>query len=89
MLKNNRTVRKIAREIAVAADGAFSSYRDGSVVEEPHVTDRILGAIEERIRNLRLGGVIWTARTLRTSRGVAAEEKRHGTDFMGRSRYQT
>ena len=75
MLKKYRTVRKIAREIAGAADGAFDSYRDGSVVEEPHVTDRILGAIEERVRNLRLGGVLWTARTLRTGRGVAAEEK--------------
>ena len=83
MLKKYRTVRKIAREIAGAADGAFNSYRDGSVVEEPHVTDRILGAVEERVRNLRLGGVLWTARTLRTGRGVAAEEKRHGADFMG------
>ena len=75
MLKKYKTVRKIARVIAGAADGAFDSYRDGSVVEEPHVTDRILGAIEERVRNLRLGGVLWTARTLRTGRGVAAEEK--------------
>ena len=70
MLKKYKTVRKIAREIAGAADGAFDSYRDGSVVEEPHVTDS-----EERVRNLRLGGVLWTARTLRTGRGVAAEEK--------------
>ena len=55
MLKRTKTVRKIAREIADAADGAFDSYRDGSVVEEPQVTDRILGAIRERIRNRRFG----------------------------------
>ena len=83
MLKRTKTVRKIAREIADAADGAFDSYHDGSVVEEPQVTDRILGAIQERIRNRRFGGVIWRARTLRTGRGVAAEEKRHGADLMG------
>ena len=83
MLKRTKTVRKIAREIAGAADGAFDSYRDGSVVEEPQVTDRILGAVQERIRNRRFGGVIWRARTLRTGPGVAAEEKRHGADLMG------
>ena len=83
MLKRTRTVRRIAREIADTADGAFESYRDGSVVEEPQVTDRILGAVQERFRNRRFGDVVWKARTLRTGRGVAAEEKRHGADLMG------
>lgn len=83
MLKQSRTVRRIAREISDAAEGAFESYRDGSVVEEPQVTDRILGAVRERIRNRRIGNVVWKARTLRTGRGVAAEEKRHGADLMG------
>lgn len=83
MLKQTKTVRRIAREIADAADGAFDSYRDGSVVEEPQLTDRILGAIQERIRNRRFGDVVWKARTLRTGRGIAAEEKRHGADLMG------
>ena len=83
MLRHLRSVRKIAQEIAGAADGAFGAYREGRVVEEPQVTDRILGAIEERIRNRRFGGVVWKARTLRTSSGIAAEEKRHGADLMG------
>lgn len=83
MLKQSRTVRRIAREISDAAEGAFESYRDGSVVEEPQVTDRILGAVQERIRNRRIGNVVWKARTLRTGRGGAAEEKRHGADLMG------
>ena len=47
------------------------------------MTDRILGAVQERIRNRRFGGVIWRTRTLRTGSGVAAEEKRHGADLMG------
>ena len=83
MLKEAKTVRKIAREIADAANGAFDSYRYGSVVEEPQVTDRILGAVQDRIQKRQFGGVIWRARTLRTGRGIAAEEKRHGADLMG------
>ena len=55
------------------------------------MTDRILGAIEERIFhvtedsivNQPLGSIVWKARTLRTGRGVAAEEKQHGADLMG------
>ena len=83
MLKSTRTVRYIAREIADAVDGAFDAYRDGSIEEEPQVTDRILGAVQERIRNRRFGDVVWKARTLRTGPGIAAEEKRHGADLMG------
>ena len=55
MLKHFRSVRKIAREIGDAANGAFDAYRERRVVEEPQVTDRILGAIEERIRSRRFG----------------------------------
>ena len=83
MIKRPRTVRAIAQEIGDAADGAFESYRDGSASEEPQVTDRILGAIGERLRNKPIEGVIWNARTLKTGRGKAAEEKWHGADIMG------
>ena len=83
MLKQTRTVRKIAREIADAAESAFSAYQQARVEEEPQITGQILGAIEERMRNQQFGGVVWQARTLRTGRGVAAEEKRHGADLMG------
>ena len=87
MLRHYGKVRKVAREISEAADGAFKAYVEGRVAEEPQITDRILGAIEERINNLAIesarGFVSWKARTLRTGRGYAAEEKRHGADFMG------
>ena len=83
VIKPLRSVRKIAREIEDAAKGAFSAYLEDRVVEEPKVTDRILGGIEERIRIRQFGGVVWKARTLRTSRGKAAEEKKHGADLMG------
>lgn len=83
MSKKSRTFRKIAREIADAANGAINAYKEARVEEEPQVTDRILGAIEDRIQNQKFDGVIWNARTLRTGRGVAAEESRHGADLMG------
>ncbi len=83
MLKHLQSVRKIAREIGDAANGAFRAYREDRAAEEPQVTDRILGAIEDRIQTRQFGGVVWNAYTLKTSRGQAAEEKRHGADLMG------
>ena len=83
MLKNPRMVRKVSAAIGDAVDAAFEAYRHGRVNEEPAITDRILGGVEERVRSLKLKGVAWTARTLRTARGRAAEERRHGADLMG------
>lgn len=83
MIKPLRSVRKIAREIEDAANVAFSAHLEDRVVEEPQVTDRILGGIEDRIQARQFGGVVWKARTLRTGPGKAAEEKRHGADLMG------
>ena len=82
MLKPLESVRQIAREIEKAANRAFRAYREDRAAEEPQVTDRILGAIKDRIQTRQFGGVVWKARTLRTSRGKAAEEKRHGADLM-------
>ena len=83
MLRNAAKVRTVAREISAAADSAFEAYTGHRVEEEPQITDRILGAIEDRISDRVFNGVIWRARTLRTGRGIAAEEKRHGADLMG------
>ena len=83
MFIDPRVVRTVAQEIAEAADGAMDSYRSGEVTEEPHVTDRMLGAIAERLRSKTIGGLVWNAKTLRAGRGIAGEEKRHGADFMG------
>ena len=62
---------------------AISAYREDRALEEPAITNRILGAIEDRIQNLKYGNISWRARTLRTGRGKAAEEKRHGADLLG------
>ena len=114
MIRHLHSVRGIAREIAGAANGALEAYRSGRVEEEPQITDRIIGAIEDRIgpdsplskaefdslvlpveservtsvsiegiRDPYPGRIVWNARSLRTSSGRAAEEKRHGADLMG------
>ena len=49
MIKDYASVREVAREISDAADRALDGYREGRVEEEPQITDRILGAIENRV----------------------------------------
>ena len=120
MIRAYASVREVARDISDAADGALYAYRAGRVEEEPQITDRIIGAIEDRIGRKAPGDEVppddgadllvtpdstvarrligedrdetpypftehinWTARSLRTGSGVAAEEKRHGADLMG------
>jgi hypothetical protein len=46
------------------------------------MTDRMLGAVEESLRNFRVHGVRWTAKTL-TDRGANSQESRFGADFLG------
>ena len=53
MIRDYASVREVAREISDAADGAFDAYRVGRVEEEPQITDRILGAIENRVGRKR------------------------------------
>lgn len=114
MIRHLKEVRRVARAISNAADQAFEAYRDDRVVEEPQITDRILGAIELGVQRLssdsyeddldydtrlsrnllehEIGAIgvapssspiTWKARTLRTGRGSASEEKRHGADLLG------
>lgn len=82
-------VRKIATEISNAADSVIAAYKENRVFEEPDLTSRIIGAIEDRVNNwsnvesFNPKGINWKARSFRTSRGLAAEEKRYGADLMG------
>jgi hypothetical protein len=46
------------------------------------MTDRMLGAIEQSLRNTRIRGIRWEAKTL-TDRGRGTQEKEFGADFMG------
>jgi hypothetical protein len=49
MLREYRTVRAIASVIANAGEKAIDAYREARVTDEPHITDRLLGAIETAV----------------------------------------
>ena len=49
MIRECASVRNVAREISDAANGALEAYRAGRVGDEPQITGRILGAIEDRL----------------------------------------
>lgn len=82
MLAYYHAVRKAARRIGSATDSAVRALREGRVEHEPAMTDRMLGAIEESLRDFRVHGVQWTAKTL-TDRGARSQESRFGADFLG------
>ena len=95
MLRHYSMVRKIAREMSDAADGAFKIYGDGHKMDEPSITGRIAGAIENRIKGMKFNGVLWDAppldpkdekryRVLWDAPSLASkDEKRYGADLMG------
>lgn len=90
MLKQNAVIREAADAIAQEAASVIDSYIAGRVTDEPHITDRLLGAIESRMRSLSGSrhstmskGFMWSAMTLRSGSGSAAHEKKYGADLMG------
>lgn len=82
MIAYYQAVRGVATQIAGAIDGAVTALREGRVEQEPAMTDRMLGGIEESLRNFSHKGIRWTAKTL-TDRGPNSQESKHGADFMG------
>lgn len=82
MLIRYRVVRKAAATIAAASDSAVEALREGRVEQEPAMTDRMLGAIEQALRGATIGGIRWEAKTL-TDRGQGAQEREYGADFLG------
>lgn len=47
------------------------------------MTDRLFASVRNALDGRFIGNLVWKARTLRTGRGIAAEEKRHGADVLG------
>ena len=82
MLRYYGIVRESAQRLADAIDHTVQTFADGRVEQEPAFTDRMLGGIEEALREFQVKGVHWRAKTL-TDRGRHAQEKKYGADFMG------
>lgn len=76
------SIIRSARRLAEAADATVETLQDGRIEQEPAYTDRMLGRIEEAMREFRIKGVTWTAKTL-TDRGPNAQAKEYGADFVG------
>lgn len=77
-----QAVRGAAQHIAAAIDRSVDALRQGRVEQEPAMTDRMIGAIEESLANYSHHGIIWYGKTL-TDRGSGSQESKYGADFMG------
>lgn len=75
--------RLVAKAVTNSAESVLEDFRDRTIVDEENVTDRLAQAIKGALDGKRFGGLRWRARTLRTGKGKAAEEKRHGADLLG------
>ena len=82
MLTYYRAIREVADRIASAVNHSVETLRDGRIEQEPAMTDRMLGGIEESLQDFRTRGIRWSAKTL-TDRGRASQEAHCGADFMG------
>ena len=73
----------VARAIVEVTESTMADFRDGVISGEESMTDRLVGAIRTALDGRHFGNLSWRARTLKTSRGKGAEEKRHGADVLG------
>lgn len=95
MLRGFGALREVADAIANECDHVIEAYRNERVTDEPHITDRLMGAIESHVKGMTrgpvwpprhgIGGVEikWEAMTLRAGSRSAAHEKRFGADILG------
>ena len=82
MITDYHAIREVAQHIAGAIDRSVDALREKRVEQEPAMTDRMLGAIEESLKDYQRKGIRWSAKTL-TDRGRGSQESKYGADFMG------
>ena len=82
MLRYYGIIRASAKRLSEAIDHTVEAFHQGRIQQEPAFTDRMLGSIEESLRDFQVKGVTWSAKTL-TDRGSGSQESRYGADFMG------
>jgi hypothetical protein len=88
-LKLPPRIKVVAKRIADAAGTAIDDYAREVITDEPTITDRWIGAVRNALGKPPRGygrgstGIMWQAKTLRSSSGRAAEERRHGADLLG------
>lgn len=73
----------VAGVVVDCCETTLDDFRNHIVEDEPNMTDRLFGSVSNALDGRAIGNLKWKARTLRTARGKAAEEKRHGADVLG------
>jgi len=73
----------VARSVFDGCQTTIEHFAEGIIADEESMTDRLFASVSNALNGRVIGNIVWRARTLRTGRGVAAEEKRHGADVLG------
>jgi hypothetical protein len=71
-----------AREAEDAVDSSMQKLATRAIVDEEDLTPFLLGRLEAKFDGEQIGGLTWTGRIMRHHRGIAAEEKATGADFV-------
>lgn len=81
MFKNKKLVRGLVSRVKKAESYVLGAFEQGRVEQEPAMTDRLLASLEHQLDGSQIGGVTWTAKTLK-DRGAGSQESEFGADFM-------
>ncbi|MDJ0677811.1 MAG: hypothetical protein QNJ36_20915 [Calothrix sp. MO_167.B42] len=81
MFTNTKLVNGLVRKISEVEKRTLDAWREGRIEQEPAITDRLLGVMEEVLNKKRFAGVQWEVKTL-TDRGKGSQEAEFGADFM-------
>ena len=76
----DRILATIEDRIRKLPAGAYATEQLADTLRLSHALSDKVG---DRTFNVSSSPIVWKARTLRTGRGIAAEEKRHGADLLG------
>lgn len=81
MFNNQKLVNQLLRKIAEAEKKTLADLISGRTEQEPAVTDRLLGVMQDLLNRKTIAGVRWYAKTL-TDRGRGSQESNYGADFL-------
>lgn len=81
MFKNRKLIRGLVAKVTKAEGYVLDAFEQGRVEQEPALTDRLLASLEHQLDGSHIGGVTWTAKTLK-DRGAGSQESEFGADFM-------
>lgn len=73
----------VAKKIKTFSDRVIDDFKSEIISGEESMTDRLAQSITAAVDGKVIGNLRWKSRTLKTSRGRGAEEKRHGADLLG------